>query len=37
MEQPMKIALSSYSLRSHVNKDFPYWEFPRFARETFGV
>jgi sugar phosphate isomerase/epimerase len=33
----VKIALSSYSLRSHVNKDFPYWEFPQFARETFGI
>ena len=33
----MNIALSSYSLRNHVNRDVPYWDFPRYARETFGV
>jgi sugar phosphate isomerase/epimerase len=33
----MKIAISSYSLRDHINRDFPYWEYPRYARETFGV
>jgi sugar phosphate isomerase/epimerase len=33
----MKIAVSSYSLRDHVNRDVPYWEFPAYVRETFGL
>jgi L-ribulose-5-phosphate 3-epimerase len=33
----VKIAISSYSLRSHVNREIPYWDFPRYARDTFGV
>ena len=33
----MKIAISSYSLRSHVNRDVPYWELPHYVRDTFGV
>jgi sugar phosphate isomerase/epimerase len=32
----MRFALSSWSMRSHVNKDFSLAEFPRFARERFG-
>lgn len=33
----MKIALSSYSLRDHVGREISYWDFPRYARETFGI
>lgn len=33
----MKIALSSYSLRNHVGREITYWDFPRYARETFGI
>jgi sugar phosphate isomerase/epimerase len=33
----VKIALSSYSLRDHMNRDFSYWEYPRYARDTFGI
>lgn len=33
----MKIALSSYSIRDHINRDYPFDEFPRYAKETFGV
>jgi sugar phosphate isomerase/epimerase len=36
-ERTVKIAISSYSLRDHVNREVPYWEFPRYARDTFGV
>jgi L-ribulose-5-phosphate 3-epimerase len=32
----VRFALSSWSMRSHVNKDFPLAEFPRIARERFG-
>ncbi|MDP9380017.1 MAG: sugar phosphate isomerase/epimerase [Chloroflexota bacterium] len=45
----MQLAVSSWSLRSHINnepswtgrpvgaRDFPVYEFPRYVKETFGV
>ncbi|HVC35786.1 MAG TPA: sugar phosphate isomerase/epimerase family protein [Chloroflexota bacterium] len=33
----MKLCLSTWSLRSHIGKDFPFHEFPRVARERFGI
>ena len=33
----MKIAISSYSLRDHINRDIPVWEYPAYARDTYGV
>lgn len=33
----MKIALSSYSLRNHINRDIPILDFPQYARDTFGI
>ena len=32
----MRLALSSWSMRSHVNRDFSLIELPRVARERFG-
>jgi sugar phosphate isomerase/epimerase len=32
----MRFALSSWSMRSHINQDFSLIEFPRVARERFG-
>jgi sugar phosphate isomerase/epimerase len=32
----MRLAVSSWSMRSHINKDFSLVEFPRVARERFG-
>jgi sugar phosphate isomerase/epimerase len=33
----VKIALSSYSLRNHVNRDIPVLDFPQYIRDTFGI
>lgn len=33
----MKLAVSSWSLRDHVNKDFPLKDFPRVVKERYGV
>lgn len=33
----MKLCLSTWSLRSHINQDFPFHEFPRVARERYGI
>lgn len=33
----MQLAVSSWSLRDHINRDFPYHEFPRQVKDTFGV
>jgi sugar phosphate isomerase/epimerase len=33
----VKIALSSYSLRNHINRDIPILDFPQYARDTFGI
>lgn len=33
----MKLCLSTWSLRSHIGKDFPFHEFPRVARERYGI
>lgn len=33
----MKLCLSTWSLRGHIGKDFPFREFPRVALERFGI
>jgi sugar phosphate isomerase/epimerase len=33
----MQLAVSSWSVRSHINKDFPVQEFPRRMKDAFGV
>lgn len=33
----MKLCLSTWSLRSYISKEFPFHEFPRFAKEKFGI
>ncbi|MGH2460410.1 MAG: sugar phosphate isomerase/epimerase family protein [Chloroflexota bacterium] len=33
----MKLCLSTWSLRDHIGKDFPFPEFPRVARDRFGI
>jgi len=33
----MKLCLSTWSLRDHVGKDFPFHEFPRVALDRFGI
>jgi L-ribulose-5-phosphate 3-epimerase len=33
----MKLCLSTWSLRDKINRDFPFHEFPRIARERFGI
>jgi len=33
----VNLALSSYSLRDHINRDIPIDAFPAYARETFGL
>lgn len=33
----MRLAVSSWSLRDHINRDFPCHEFPRYVKEHFGV
>ena len=33
----MKLALSSYSIRNHINTNVPINDFPRYAKETFGI
>jgi sugar phosphate isomerase/epimerase len=37
VEPAVKVAISSYSLRSHVNREVPYWDIPRYVHDTFGV
>ncbi|MDI3543285.1 MAG: hypothetical protein PWP57_890 [Candidatus Atribacteria bacterium] len=33
----MKLAVSSWSLRDHVNKDFPLPDFPKVIKERYGI
>jgi len=33
----MKLAVSSWSLRDHVNKDFPLPDFPKVVKERYGI
>ena len=33
----MKLAISSYSLRDHINREIPYDTFPQYAKDTYGV
>ena len=33
----MKLALSSYSIRDHINTNVPINDFPKYAKETFGL
>jgi len=33
----MKLCLSTWSLRDHIGKDFPFREFPRVALDRFGI
>lgn len=33
----MKLCLSTWSLRDQIGKDFPFREFPRVARDRFGI
>lgn len=33
----MNLALSSYSLRDHINRDIPIDAFPAYSKETFGL
>ena len=33
----MNLALSSYSIRDHINTTVPINDFPRYAKETFGL
>ena len=33
----MQLAVSSWSLRDHINKDFPFSQFPQYIKDTFGI
>jgi len=33
----MKLCLSTWSLRSQINRDFPFHEFPKVAKERYGI
>lgn len=33
----MKLSISSYSLRDHVNREIPFDTFPKYARDNYGV